>query len=130
MGHASCTGWRRLSSRSSELFDIAIIDEASQSGPEALLLAYLAKKLVIVGDDKQIHPTYAGIDFQDVNQLRDRYISRHSLTRMRIGVTGRQLLRPSGNFRYQGRIRLREHFRCMPEIIQFSNNLSYAWRTV
>ena len=38
-----------------ELFDIAIIDEASQSGPEALLLAYLAKKLVVVGDDKQIH---------------------------------------------------------------------------
>ena len=26
----------------------------------------------------------------------------------------------------RGRIRLREHFRCMPEIIQFSNNLSYA----
>jgi len=28
--------------------------------------------------------------------------------------------------RYPGRIRLREHFRCMPEIIQFSNNLCYA----
>ncbi len=27
--------------------------------------------------------------------------------------------------RYGGRIRLREHFRCMPEIIQFSNNLCY-----
>jgi len=27
--------------------------------------------------------------------------------------------------RYSGRIRLREHFRCMPEIIQFSNNLCY-----
>ncbi|MGH9425320.1 MAG: AAA domain-containing protein, partial [Terriglobia bacterium] len=30
------------------------------------------------------------------------------------------------DLRYGGRIRLREHFRCMPEIIQFSNNLCYA----
>jgi very-short-patch-repair endonuclease len=29
------------------------------------------------------------------------------------------------DIRYGGRIRLREHFRCMPEIIQFSNQLSY-----
>src|SRR5690606_34537770 len=27
---------------------------------------------------------------------------------------------------FSGRIRLREHFRCMPEIIQFSNQLAYA----
>ena len=60
----------------SDLFDIAIIDEASQSGPEALLLAYLAKQLVVVGDDKQIHPTYAGVDFNDVNQLRARHIAK------------------------------------------------------
>ena len=106
----------------SELFDIAIIDEASQSGPEALLLAYLAKKLVIVGDDKQIHPTYAGIDFQDVNQLRDRYIAAlpHADA---YGVN--HSFFDLAEIRYQGRIRLREHFRCMPEIIQFSNNLSY-----
>ena len=48
------------------------MDEASQSGPEALLLAWLAKKLVTVGDDKQIRPTYAGVDFEDVNRLRER----------------------------------------------------------
>jgi hypothetical protein len=32
-------------------FDVVIVDEASQSGPEALLLQYLAKQIVIVGDD-------------------------------------------------------------------------------
>ena len=106
----------------SELFDIAIIDEASQSGPEALLLAYLAKKLVVVGDDKQIHPTYAGVNFEDVNQLRERYISDlpHADS---FGVN--QSFFDLAEIRYKGRIRLREHFRCMPEIIQFSNNLSY-----
>ena len=107
----------------SELFDIAIIDEASQSGPEALLLAFLAKKLVVVGDDKQIHPTYAGVNFEDVNQLRERHIAGlpHSDS---YGV--HQSFFDLAEIRYQNRIRLREHFRCMPEIIQFSNNLSYA----
>ena len=106
----------------SELFDIAIIDEASQSGPEALLLAYLAKKLVVVGDDKQIHPTYAGVNFEDVNQLRQRYIADlpHA-----DAYGESQSFFDLAEIRYRGRIRLREHFRCMPEIIQFSNNLSY-----
>ena len=106
----------------SELFDIVIIDEASQSGPEALLLAYLAKKLVVVGDDKQIHPTYAGVNFEDVNQLRERYIPDlpHA-----DAYGESQSFFDLAEIRYRGRIRLREHFRCMPEIIQFSNNLSY-----
>jgi hypothetical protein len=38
------------------LFDIIIVDEASQCGVEALPLFYLAKKILIVGDDKQISP--------------------------------------------------------------------------
>ncbi|MFN9973906.1 MAG: hypothetical protein ACK58T_28835, partial [Phycisphaerae bacterium] len=36
------------------IFDVVIVDEASQCGPESLLLFYLAKKIIIVGDDKQI----------------------------------------------------------------------------
>lgn len=107
----------------SHRFDIAIIDEASQSGPEALLLAYLAKQLVVVGDDKQIHPTYAGVDFNDVNQLRARHIAKLPFANA-YGVD--HSFFDLAEIRYQGRIRLREHFRCMPEIIQFSNKLSYA----
>ncbi len=107
----------------SDLFDVVIIDEASQSGPEALLLAYLAKKLVVVGDDKQISPTYAGIDYEDVNRLRARHLADlpHADA---YGV--QQSFFDLAEIRYQGRIRLREHFRCMPEIIQFSNNLCYT----
>ena len=107
----------------SELFDIAIIDEASQSGPEALLLAWLAKKIVVVGDDKQIHPTYAGINFEDVNQLRYRHI-RDIPHADAFGAQGGSFFDLAGIF-FPDSIRLREHFRCMPEIIQFSNNLSY-----
>ncbi len=105
-----------------DLFDVVIIDEASQSGPEALLLAYLGKKLVVVGDDKQISPTYAGINHEDVNQLR----ARHLVDLPHADSYGvQQSFFDLAEIRYQGRIRLREHFRCMPEIIQFSNNLCY-----
>ncbi|MBI2837748.1 MAG: AAA family ATPase [Acidobacteria bacterium] len=105
-----------------DLFDVVIIDEASQSGPEALLLAYLSKKLVVVGDDKQISPTYAGVNHEDVNQLR----ARHIMDLPHADAYGvQQSFFDLAEIRYPGRIRLREHFRCMPEIIQFSNNLCY-----
>lgn len=103
-------------------FDVVIVDEASQSGPEALFLAYIAKKMVVVGDDKQISPDFIGLNHDDVNLLRQRRIA---------DVPHADALGIENSFfdiaaiRYSGRIRLREHFRCMPEIIQFSNNLCY-----
>lgn len=105
-----------------ELFDVVIVDEASQSGPEALFLPYLARKMVIVGDDQQISPDFVGLDRADVNQLRMQYISDLP-HRDAYGVD--HSLFELAEIRYGGRIRLREHFRCMPEIIQFSNNLCY-----
>jgi len=55
-------------------FDVVIVDEASQSGPEALLLQYLGKQIVIVGDDKQISPEDIGIDQSQVLALQQRYL--------------------------------------------------------
>ena len=43
------------------IFDVIIVDEASQCGLEALPLPYLGKKSLIVGDDKQISPDAVGI---------------------------------------------------------------------
>ena len=43
-------------SPASDAFDVVIIDEASQSGVDALFLWWLGKKVVIVGDDEQISP--------------------------------------------------------------------------
>ncbi len=105
-----------------DIFDVAVIDEASQSGPEALLLLYLAKKIVVVGDDKQISPEFVGIQRDDVNVLRERHLANipHADS-----YGAEESFFALAEIRYQGRIRLREHFRCMPEIIQFSNNLSY-----
>lgn len=105
------------------VFDVVIIDEASQSGPESLFLTYIADKLIVVGDDKQITPMNVGVPREQVLYLRRQYLQ---------GIPFKDALDLEGSLfaqaelRFPDRIRLREHFRCMPEIIQFSNNLSYA----
>jgi len=107
---------------SPNLFDVAIIDEASQSGPEALFLQYIAKKIVVVGDDQQISPDSVGLDRESVDTLRQRYIRDIPMWDA-LGVDNSFF--DQAQIRFSGRVRLREHFRCMPEIIQFSNKLCY-----
>jgi len=104
-------------------FDVVIIDEASQSGPEALLLNYISDKIIVVGDDKQITPMHVGVDREQVLYLRRKHL-RDIPHEEALDLEGS--LFSQAELRFPDRIRLREHFRCMPEIIQFSNNLSYT----
>ncbi|MEW5922238.1 MAG: AAA domain-containing protein [Bacillota bacterium] len=103
-------------------FDVVIVDEASQSGPEGLFLHYLAPKIIVVGDDKQISPEHVGVDREDVNILRERHIRDLPLNDM---YSLEDSFFDQAVTRFGGRIRLKEHFRCMPEIIQFSNKICY-----
>ena len=105
-----------------EIFDVVIIDEASQSGPEAIFLSYLAKQLIIVGDDQQIQPEFVGIERNAVDQLLQRFLS--DVPQRFLFGTESSLFSIARN-RFGDPIRLREHFRCMPEIIAFSNQLCY-----
>lgn len=105
------------------IFDVVIIDEASQCGYEALPLTYLAKKILIVGDDKQISPEAVGIDraviFQKINEHLSDFEHKESFdVESSLFDHGRRRFGKSG-------VVLLEHFRCMPEIIQFSNNHWY-----
>ena len=106
-----------------DLFDVVIVDEASQSGAEALFLHYIAKKIIIVGDDKQIAPYNVGINRDDVELLRTRHIPDLPLSDY---FDLDHSFFDQAFLRFGNRIRLCEHFRCMPEIIQFSNNLCYS----
>lgn len=105
------------------LFDVVIIDEASQSGPEAVILQYIAKKLIVVGDDKQISPEYVGIKREEIQYLRKQYLYDFKLADL---LDIENSFFDLANVLFGGRITLREHFRCMPEIIQFSNRISYT----
>jgi len=104
------------------VFDVVIIDEASQCGPEALFLIYIAKKCIIVGDNQQISPEGVGIKREEVDLLIERFLYDFPI-KDSYGVESS--LFTHAQIRYGSRVVLREHFRCVPEIIGFSNNLCY-----
>lgn len=106
------------------IFDVVIVDEASQCGVEALPLFYLGKKVLVVGDDKQISPDAVGVPRDAVHRLMEEYL--HDF-RFKSSFDVESSLFDHGKLRYgTSLITLREHFRCMPEIIRFSNDLCYS----
>ena len=106
------------------IFDVVIIDEASQCGPEALPLLYLGKKVLIVGDDKQISPEAVGLDRSAVHRLMEQFLSDFAF-KDTFAVES-SLFDHGQRLYHGGHITLREHFRCMPEIIRFSNDHFYS----
>lgn len=109
------------------VFDVVIVDEASQSSVESLFLFYLGRQVIVVGDDQQIAPEAVGIDRSAVHRLQGQYLD---------GIPFSELFSPEdslfdqANVRFPGRIVLREHFRCMPEIIEFSNQIAYRAKSL
>ena len=105
-------------------FDIVIVDEASQTGPEGLILQYLGRQCIIVGDDKQISPEAVGVNLNAVRSLMEQHLSDFPYAETLAPTSS---LFDQATIRYGGnRVTLREHFRCMPEIIRFSNDLCYS----
>ncbi|HDZ21635.1 hypothetical protein LCGC14_0315750 [marine sediment metagenome] len=106
------------------MFDVIIVDEASQCGFEALPLFYLGKKILIVGDPKQISPSGEFQDVAAINKLMQEFLYDFEFPEyFDVNVS----LFDQGALRFGKRtIRLLEHFRCMPEIIRFSNDLCYS----
>ena len=104
-------------------YDLVIVDEASQLGIESLFLFFIARKIIVVGDDQQISPAGVGVDDKKVAGLQQHFLA---------GIPHQHALSPQSSLYANAKIRfnqnivLREHFRCMPEIIQFSNDLCYA----
>jgi superfamily I DNA and/or RNA helicase len=92
-----------------------------------MLLLYLTKKIIIVGDDQQTAPEYIGVKDNEVQNFIDKYLQ---------GIPHKEFYgRESSFFDHASRnnfnkITLRDHFRCMPEIIEFSNKLCYAPHTL
>lgn len=106
-------------------FDIVIIDEASQSDISSLAILYMGKKLVIVGDDKQVSPLPIGSDETKINALKEMYIAK-KIPNAHL-YDARTSIYDIAATTFQP-LMLREHFRCVPEIIGFSNWLSYDFK--
>lgn len=104
--------------RVTDMFDVVIVDESSQCDLLTLGVLALGRKSVVVGDDKQTSPQRVGVNTDRINELQDQYLG---------GMPGSKLLTVDASlYALAGRIfpstiALKEHFRCVPDIIEFSN---------
>ena len=104
-------------------FDVVIIDEASQCDVLGLVAFALAKEVVVVGDHEQVSPYAVGFRAEQVSELIDEIL---------VGIPNGKLYDAKSSVydlarqSFGGTIRLVEHFRCVPDIIQFSNHLCYG----
>ncbi len=106
-------------------FDVLIIDEASQCDVMGLIAIFMAKEVVIVGDHQQVSPDAVGQRIDQVQHLIDTHLGSIPNAHLYDGqMSVYDLARQS----FGGLICLREHYRCVPDIIQFSNMLSYDWQ--
>lgn len=112
--------WRVAEQLPAELgvLDLVIIDEASQSDITELPALLRGKKILVVGDDRQVSPTAPFVTQEKIGQLRHHYLG---------DVPFKSLLEPGESiydlmravFPNQ-RLMLKEHFRCVEPIIRFS----------
>ena len=103
-------------------FDVVIIDEASQCDPTAMFALYLGHQTIIVGDDEQVTPVAVGVDMEQVQKLIQVHLQGIPHLELYDGTTS---IYEFAQIAFGGVIRLVEHFRCAPNIIAFSNTLSY-----
>ncbi|WP_166789254.1 MULTISPECIES: AAA domain-containing protein [unclassified Cryobacterium] len=105
------------------MFDVVIVDEASQAGLDATFLQFLAPRMVVIGDDKQVSPTAVGVDQQKLRDLAHQYIAGDPY--IASWQDPQRSLFDEAKMRFGGLITLVEHRRCVPEIIGFSNRIAY-----
>lgn len=107
------------------LFDLVIVDEASQSDLSCLPAILRGKKLLVVGDDKQVSPSTVGVAVETLSDLRNRYLSAFPENIGPLMLPGRSLY-DLANVVFAGQgVMLREHFRSVAPIIQWSNQHYY-----
>ncbi len=105
------------------LFDLVVIDEASQSDIWALPAILRGQKVLVVGDHKQVSPSAVGTAEEKIKDLANRFlISQPHGSEMTPDKSIYDLARVvfAGNS-----VMLKEHFRCVPAIIEFSNREFY-----
>ena len=112
-----------------EKFDVVIFDESSQCDLFSTNVLLRSKKVIVVGDDEQISPQSVGINHDDIMELQKKYLKDVPNAELLDGnISLYEIAEQS--FPKSGKLMLREHFRCVPEIIQFSNDLSYGGQMI
>lgn len=106
-------------------FDLVIIDEASQSDLSALPALLRAEKVLIVGDDKQVSPDGVGLEEEKIRNLMSRYLA-NQVEHYRAQMTPERSIYDLFKVVFaQSSTMLREHFRCVSPIIEYSKREFY-----
>ncbi len=104
-------------------FDLVIVDEASQSNLWSLPAILRGKKILIVGDHKQVSPDAAFISSQKIQKLKARFLADQPYgTEMTLE---KSLYDLAARVFASEHVMLREHFRCVSPIIAYSNQVFY-----
>lgn len=118
--------------------DLLIVDEAGQISPEMIAGAFsLAKKAVVVGDEKQIPPVWGvprvvdqalAVEYGVItNKDQFKLLEENGLNCSQSNIM-KVASRSCAFNRYEGGLFLCEHRRCYDEIISFCNRLVYEGR--
>ncbi|MBH0064488.1 AAA domain-containing protein [Psychrobacter sp. SZ93C1] len=106
-------------------FDLVIIDEASQSDLTALPAIMRAKKVLIVGDDKQVSPEGVGLDIEKIRNLMSQYLSNQVPVYRSQMSPDRSIYDLFKVVFADSSVMLKEHFRSVAPIIEFSKREFY-----
>jgi len=106
-----------------ELFDIVVVDEASQCDvPSALPLLYRGKQVVVIGDPNQLRHIASLYEESDLDSAAAFNVSPDTFLYNRTSLF--DLARASVGTK-PGTIMLKEHYRSHRSIVEFSNNEFY-----
>ena len=107
-------------------FDLVVIDEASQSDLSALPALLRGRKLLIVGDDKQVSPEGVGQEEQKIKATMQRYLGEQ-VALYRAQMSPERSIYDLAKVVFAGSgVMLKEHFRCVAPIIEYSKREFYA----
>lgn len=107
-------------------FDLVVIDEASQSDLSALPILLRARKLLIVGDDRQVSPQAIGLEEDRIKSLMRRHLAEQvPIFRAQMAPDRSIYDLAKVVFAHSG-VMLKEHFRCVAPIIEYSKREFYA----
>jgi very-short-patch-repair endonuclease len=104
-------------------FDLVIVDEASQSDLWALPAILRGKRILVVGDDKQVSPDGGFIESTRIQELLDRFLTDQPFKAEM--TPEKSLYDLAARVFAADQVMLREHFRCVPPIIAYSNRIFY-----
>jgi superfamily I DNA and/or RNA helicase len=106
-------------------FDLVVIDEASQSDLSALPAILRANKLLVVGDDKQVSPEGIGLEDKKITNLMGQFLSNQVEIYRQAMSPERSIYDLCKVVFADSQIMLREHFRCVTPIIEYSKREFY-----